>query len=55
MWFDLTGRLAPVFRTIADLRRDKGAGIRNLIRRLVHMCRELEDARVRIEARRTPG
>ena len=38
MW--LTGRLAPDFKTIADFRRDSGAGIRNVCRRL--LCRELK-------------
>lgn len=33
MW--LTGRLAPDFKTIADFRRDNGAGIRNVGRRFV--------------------
>ena len=33
MW--LTGRLAPDFKTIADFRRDNGAGIRNGCRRFV--------------------
>jgi hypothetical protein len=40
MW--LTGRLAPDFKTIADFRRDNGAGIRNVCRRFVAMCRELQ-------------
>ncbi len=39
MW--LTGRLAPDFKTIADFRRDNGAGIRNVCRRFVQLCREL--------------
>src|SRR5438045_3374813 len=39
MW--LTGRLAPDFKTIADFRRDNGAGIRNVCRRFVSLCREL--------------
>src|SRR6185312_10986454 len=39
MW--LTGRLAPDFKTIADFRRDNGAGIRNVCRRFVLMCRQL--------------
>jgi hypothetical protein len=30
MW--LTSRLAPDFKTIADFRRDNGAGIRNALR-----------------------
>ena len=40
MW--LTGRLAPDFKTIADFRRDNGAGIRNVCRRFVELCRELK-------------
>ena len=40
MW--LTGRLAPDFKTIADFRRDNGAGIRNVCRRFVALCRELK-------------
>jgi transposase len=40
MW--LTGRLAPDFKTIADFRRDNGAGIRNVCRRFVVLCRELK-------------
>jgi transposase len=40
MW--LTGRLAPDFKTIADFRRDNGPGIRNVCRRFVVMCRELQ-------------
>ena len=39
MW--LTGRLAPDFKTIADFRRKNGAGIRNVCRRFVEMCRKL--------------
>ena len=39
MW--LTGRLAPDFKTIADFRRDNGTGIRNVCRRFVELCREL--------------
>jgi transposase len=39
MW--LTGRLAPDFKTIADFRRASGAGIRNVCRRFVVLCREL--------------
>ncbi len=38
----LTGRLAPDFKTIADFRRDNGAGIRNVCRRFVELCRELK-------------
>ena len=37
MW--LTGRLAPDFKTIADFRHDNGAGIRNVCRRFVQLCR----------------
>ena len=40
MW--LTGRLAPDFKTIADFRRDNGAGIRNVCQRFVVLCRELK-------------
>lgn len=40
MW--LTGRLAPDFKTIADFRRDNGAGIRNACRRFVMLCRDLK-------------
>jgi transposase len=40
MW--LTGRLAPDFKTIADFRRDNGAGIRNVCRRFVQLCRDLK-------------
>src|SRR5678816_4254693 len=40
MW--LTGRLAPDFKTIADFRHGNGAGIRNVCRRLVVLCRELK-------------
>ena len=40
MW--LTGRLAPDFKTIADFRRDNGAGIRNACRQFVLMCRQLK-------------
>ena len=40
MW--LTGRLAPDFKTIADFRRANGAGIRNVCRRFVQLCRELK-------------
>ena len=39
MW--LTGRLAPDFKTIADFRRDNGKGIRNVCKRFVEMCRQL--------------
>jgi transposase len=40
MW--LTGRLAPDFKTIADFRHDNGAGIRNVCKRFVGLCRELK-------------
>jgi len=40
MW--LTGRLAPDFKTIADFRRDNGAGIRNVCRRFIELCRDLK-------------
>lgn len=40
MW--LTGRLAPDFKTIADFRRDNSAGIRNVCRRFVTLCRDLQ-------------
>lgn len=40
MW--LTGRLTPDFKTIADFRRDNGAGIRNVCRRFVQLCRDLK-------------
>ncbi|VTU17291.1 IS1182 family transposase [Variovorax sp. RA8] len=40
MW--LTGRLAPDFKTIADFRHDNGAGIRNVCRRFVALCRDLK-------------
>ena len=40
MW--LTGRLAPDFKTIADLRRDNGTGIRSVCRRFVELCRDLK-------------
>ena len=40
MW--LIGRLAPDFKTIADFRRDNGAGIRNVCSRFVSLCRELK-------------
>jgi len=39
MW--LTGRLSPDFKTIADFRRANGAGLRNVCRRFVELCREL--------------
>lgn len=40
MW--LTGCLAPDFKTIADFRRDNGAGIRNVCLRSVVLCRDLK-------------
>jgi transposase len=40
MW--LTGRLAPDFKTIADFRHANGAGIRNVCRRFVILCRDLK-------------
>lgn len=40
MW--LTGRLCPDFKTIADFRRDNGKGIRNVCRRFVALCRQLD-------------
>ncbi|SFQ53481.1 Transposase, partial [Variovorax sp. OK605] len=40
MW--LTGRLTPDFKTIADFRHDNGAGIRNVCRRFIGLCRELK-------------
>ena len=40
MW--LTGRLSPDFKTIADFRRDKSAGIRNVCRRFVVLRRNLK-------------
>ena len=38
----LAGRLAPDFKTIADFRRDNGAGIRGACRRFVELCRDLK-------------
>ena len=40
MW--LTGRLAPDFKTIADFRHDNGAGIKNVCRRFIVLCRDLK-------------
>ena len=40
MW--LTGRLAPDFKTIADFRHDNPAGIRNVFRHFVSICRQLK-------------
>ena len=39
MW--LTGRLSPDFKTIADFRRNNGKGIRNVCKRFVALCRQL--------------
>ncbi|MBL8447566.1 MAG: IS1182 family transposase [Zoogloeaceae bacterium] len=39
MW--LTGHLSPDFKTIADFRRDNGAGIRNACKQFIAICREL--------------
>jgi hypothetical protein len=39
MW--LTGKLAPDFKTIADLRRDHGPAIQAACRRIVLLCRNL--------------
>jgi transposase len=50
MW--LTGRLSPDFKTIADFRRENGKGIRNVCRRFVALCRQLDlftDATVAID------
>lgn len=40
MW--LTGRLAPDFKTIADFRHHNGAGIRNVCKRFIGLCRDLK-------------
>ena len=40
MW--LTGRLAPDFKTIADFRHHNGAGIRNVCKRFIGLCRQLK-------------
>ena len=40
MW--LTGRPAPDFKTIADFRHDNPAGIRNVFRHFVSICRQLK-------------
>ena len=40
MW--LLGKLVPDHKTIADFRRDNGAGIRNVCRRFVVLCRDLK-------------
>src|SRR5664279_1677761 len=39
MW--LTGQLMPDFKTIADFRKDNGKGIRNVCKRFVAPCRQL--------------
>ncbi|MFH7096947.1 transposase, partial [Klebsiella pneumoniae] len=39
MW--LTGHLSPDFKTIADFRHDNGKGIRNVCKRFVALCRQL--------------
>ncbi len=39
MW--LTGRLAPDFKTIAAFRRNNGVGIRNVCKRFIAICRQL--------------
>lgn len=41
MW--LTGRLGPDFKIIADFRRSNGAGICNVCKRFIAMCRQLAD------------
>src|SRR5207253_6128685 len=48
MW--LTRRLAPDFKTIADLRRDNGAAIRKVCAQFVVLCRS-EERRVGKECR----
>jgi transposase len=40
MW--LLGRLAPDHKTIADFRKDNGAGLRRVCARFVELCREME-------------
>ncbi len=40
MW--LTGRLAPVFKTIAGFRKDKGEAIRLVCREFVMLCRKFD-------------
>jgi transposase len=40
MW--LLGRLAPDHKTIADFRKDNGAGLRQVCARFVELCREME-------------
>lgn len=39
MW--LTGQLSPDFKTIADFRHDNGKGLRNVCKRFVALCRQL--------------
>jgi transposase len=39
MW--LVGRLAPDHKTIADFRKDNGAGLRKVCARFVELCREM--------------
>lgn len=39
MW--LTGRLAPDFKTIADFRKDNGAGLQAVCAQFVVLCREI--------------
>jgi transposase len=39
MW--LTGRLVPDHKTIADFRRDNGAGIRKVCAQFVELCRRI--------------
>src|SRR5678809_1361921 len=39
MW--LLGRLAPDHKTIADFRKDNGAGIRKMCARFIELCREM--------------
>ncbi len=56
MW--LTGRLCPDFKTIADFRRDNGKGIRNVCRRFVALCRQLDlfsEATVAIDGSKFKG
>ncbi len=38
----LTGRLSPDFKTIPDFRHDNGQGIRNVCKRFVALCRQLD-------------
>lgn len=39
---DLTGRLAPDFKTIADFRRDNGEAIRKVCKEFVRLCRRMK-------------